>query len=141
MTASGTPADLYGTPTGPEAARFFGDANVVAATALDGVATCPLGAVALREGADLDGPVTLLLRPEQLELTPDSSGERYRACVESLTYHGHDTLARVRSVADPATELVVRVVGEHDLQVGQQVGVRATGSAVAWPATSTVTDA
>jgi len=89
------------------------------ATVHNGLARCALGTVALQNGAP-DGPVTVLLRPEQIMLTEDPAGTPAR--VTHLNYYGHDAtiglsllpdgphvLARTTSRDLPATENSVRL--------------------------------
>jgi iron(III) transport system ATP-binding protein len=84
------PADLYARPATPWVAQFVGDANLLAATSVAGVATTPIGRVPLQTHAE--GPVAVLLRPEELRLT--AGGD---AVVELVEFYGHDTVYLVRT--------------------------------------------
>ncbi|HEV7717632.1 MAG TPA: ABC transporter ATP-binding protein [Arsenicitalea sp.] len=64
----GTPRELYLRPNDAMIAAFLGDAIVLPATAESGWAQCLLGRVRLG-GGDQDGPVRIMLRPEQVLLS------------------------------------------------------------------------
>ena len=66
--AHGSPADLYRTPISAAAARYLGDANLLAATVDAGVARCALGVVQLKNAERRTVLATILVRPEQLRL-------------------------------------------------------------------------
>ncbi|MET0903674.1 MAG: ABC transporter ATP-binding protein [Acidimicrobiales bacterium] len=84
------PATLYTRPATPWVAGFVGDANLLAAEADGSRATTPVGPVPLLDPHH--GSTTVLLRPEELELT--GGGE---AVVELTEYYGHDTMYLVRT--------------------------------------------
>ncbi|HXZ66365.1 MAG TPA: ABC transporter ATP-binding protein [Streptosporangiaceae bacterium] len=140
------PHDLYMRPADPALARFVGDANI-----LDGqltgagqngraVATI-LGTLAVEPGSELSpdsGPVTVLLRPEQLEIVsaaPAQPGEPgcLAGHVVACDYYGHDAVVRVRpdDQHGPA-EVIVRTTGGPQLPAGAPVLVRARGPVIAW---------
>ena len=101
-----TPADLYAHPASPWVAGFVGDANLVDAAASGGSAATPAGSVALRAAAD--GPVTVLLRPEELRLT--AGGD---AVVELTEYYGHDTVYLVRPASGERLRVRAGSAPEH----------------------------
>jgi iron(III) transport system ATP-binding protein len=119
------PEDLYGRPVDADLARFVGDANLLEGV-LDGrlvktlLGSLPLDSAAVDLGPA--GQVTVLIRPEQIELAaadgltsqPMSDGhpgqvisDGYPARVMSYGYHGHDAIVRVRP--DHAPDALVRV--------------------------------
>jgi iron(III) transport system ATP-binding protein len=97
-----TPADLYSNPADPWIAEFLGAADVLPATGHRGYADTPLG----RFKTDLRGPVVVVVRPEDVQL---SMGEAPNAVVAHTEFFGHDQLvtvafpggARVRSRIGP----------------------------------------
>jgi iron(III) transport system ATP-binding protein len=97
-----TPADLYSKPADPWVAEFLGDADVLHATGHRGYADTPLG----RFKTDLRGPLVVIVRPEDVQL---SMGEAPNAVVAHTEFFGHDQLvtlalaggARVRSRIGP----------------------------------------
>ncbi len=54
---------------------------------------CALGSLAL-QGAAQDGPIAVLIRPEQIVLSEDAAATA--ACVEHLNYYGHDATIALR---------------------------------------------
>lgn len=97
-----TPAELYSKPASPWIAEFLGDADVIPATAHRGYADTPLG----RFKTDLKGPVLVVIRPENVQI---SLGEASNAVVANVEFFGHDQLVtlavgggtRVRSRIGP----------------------------------------
>jgi hypothetical protein len=80
--------------------------------------------------------VTVLIRPEQLELEPPGSGGPGSLPGEVLSYgyHGHDAVVRVRPEHDSGTPVImVRTVGGQHLAPGSPVTVRAHGPVITWP--------
>jgi hypothetical protein len=83
--------------------------------------------------------VTVLIRPEQIDIMPNEDG--LTAHVTSYRYHGHDAVlvARLQDEAG-ADPVVVRIIGgSHrpvapQLSVGAVVTLRARGPVFAWPA-------
>jgi len=141
------PHELYTRPADPALARFVGDANIVAGqlTTAAGqagrmVATI-LGRLAVYEGSAVTadpGPVTVLIRPEQLEIVASEPGTGdYPDClagrVIGCDYYGHDAVVRVQPDGQPAgDEVIVRTTGGPQLPAGAPVVVRARGPVIAW---------
>jgi iron(III) transport system ATP-binding protein len=67
----GSPRDLYLSPKDRDTAAFLGDAIIIPAELGDGWARCELGRIAANTG-ERRGPAEIMLRPEQLRLTPIS---------------------------------------------------------------------
>ena len=107
----------------PWLAGFVGDANVLPGRADGGSADTALGAVPLR--APANGPVEVLVRPEQVRLEPGGEAE-----VGLVEYYGHDTVY----VLDVGGLLVRSREGGVPLhRPGDRVtAVYAGGPAVAW---------
>ena len=144
------PEELYARPADPELARFVGEANLVEgqlaeATAADApagrVVETILGRLPL-ESADAawaSGPVTVLIRPEQLELVSSSEPRAGNAAqglagrVLACEYYGHDTIVQVQPDDGPAgPPLTIRSAGGAQLPPGSPVVVRARGPVLAW---------
>ncbi|MDB5563251.1 MAG: transporter ATP-binding protein [Hyphomicrobiales bacterium] len=64
----GTPRELYLRPNDAMIAAFLGDTIVLPATAANGSAECLLGRIRLAD-AERNGPLQIMLRPEQVVLT------------------------------------------------------------------------
>jgi len=119
VTQLDTPAHVYDSPADAVTAAFVGEAVLLPADVRAGLAHCALGDVPLQEPT-ADGPITVLLRPEQIELTDGNTGIPAR--VTHLNYYGHDAtialsvvpdgprvLARTSSRALPAPDTVVHL--------------------------------
>ena len=150
IVAAGSPVELYRAPANAVAARFLGEANLLDGT-IDGTgdgtvgggrARCALGSLPLLDRALADralpvrapnqGLVTVLVRPEQVLVAlqaPD--GGSVPGIVDTLDFHGHDSLARV--VLGDSTRLTARLVGEHGVREGDRVHVAVDGAVIAWP--------
>jgi len=129
------PQDLYDHPADAGLARFIGDANLIDGFSRHGRADTPLGMLAVRDGLPAaPGPVTVLIRPEQLAVRPGRDGPGTRGQVISTSFHGHDTVIRV-SPGDHAlpSPLVVRVCGNPRLMPGSAVTLTIREPVCAWP--------
>jgi iron(III) transport system ATP-binding protein len=127
-----TPAELYREPIDPDLARFVGEAVLVKGHAAGGNATGILGALPLA-GKVCEGPVTVLLRPEQIRLLPLDQAP-LRARVAKVTFYGHDAVVMLTlgSDAEPL-QLAARVAGHMTPRVGEEVGLTVEGKVVAFP--------
>jgi iron(III) transport system ATP-binding protein len=145
------PQDLYDRPADADIARFIGDANLLEGVPGTGTVDTILGRLPVEPGC-LDspgggrpGPVTVLVRPEQVELhpgdsspgSPGPSGSRngeLAGRVVAYGYHGHDAVIHVRPEHEAgAPVIVVRIVGGSQLPPGSPVTLRARGPVLAWP--------
>ena len=115
------PAAIYQRPATRWIADFVGDANMLAADASGGRARSALGTLAI--DTPLDGPVDLLLRPEQLTIRPleSEAPSGAAATVELVEYYGHDHVTIV--VLDDDSRLRVRAPGPPAFDRGQRVEV------------------
>jgi iron(III) transport system ATP-binding protein len=139
------PEDLYCRPVDAELASFVGEANVLEGVLNGAVVKTLLGNLPLDSAAaalGTAGQVTVLIRPEQIDLAagdgPGAGGELAPADgltgrVTSYGYHGHDAVLRVQPdhTLDDRT-IVVRIVGGRHLPVGSPVTLRAHGPVFAW---------
>jgi iron(III) transport system ATP-binding protein len=133
-----TPRQLYQCPADPQTASFVGTANLVAGT-WDGTrVTTTLGHHGIHDAqqAPAPGQVTVLIRPEQICLTPPGS-DAIPGRVTATHYYGHDALVVVRPDApgDPhgnAGELRVRVSQGDPPEPGEFVSLAVHGSVAAW---------
>jgi iron(III) transport system ATP-binding protein len=135
VLARADPRSLYRDPPGLLAAKSIGEANILAAVVHREQAHCALGTVHLRveEQARADGPVRLLLRPEQLALHLRPANGTVPATVIGLRYHGHEGLAQLELSHPDQETVLVRIAGDLLLAQGQDVWVEASGPAHAWP--------
>jgi iron(III) transport system ATP-binding protein len=127
VVQSGPPAELYETPATRWLAGFVGDANFLPGVAAGSVANTVLGPIELREPHD--GPVDVLVRPEQISVeAPDGVAAR----VELVEYLGHGTtyLLDVDGAALRARRPSLPVMARGDAAAVRYVG----GPAVAFAA-------
>ena len=141
-----TPEDLYSRPVDAGLARFVGDANLLEGVLNGGLVKTLLGNLPLDSaalGLGTAGQVTVLIRPERIEL---AAADGLPGRVMSYGYHGHDAIVRVEldHVPGPAAPIqpahapddrtiVVRIAGGPHLPVGSAVTLRARGPVFAWP--------
>jgi iron(III) transport system ATP-binding protein len=124
----GTPADLYGNPARRFVAEFVGDADLVPGES-DGERVITVLGTARVAGAGPSGAVEVVVRPENVRLRLDGSGN---GTVERITYYGHDQVVdvalgdggRVRSRIGPGAAF----------HVGDRVAVQVVGDVVVFPA-------
>ena len=136
-----SPQEVYTRPVDVGVAGFVGQANLIPAMASGGTARSVLGDLRMAAGPEFDGPVVILVRPEQLRLSAPGGSGLLAGVVTHQEYYGHDAVVRVRltdqSQVRPADdgealeELVVRTEG-HDLPaVGDLVCLRVEGEVLA----------
>ncbi|MEW2474246.1 ABC transporter ATP-binding protein [Micromonospora gifhornensis] len=129
------PTTIYREPVDAWVAGFVGDAVLLPAVVEQGSARTALGLLPVT-GPVTDGPVTVLVRPEQVRVAAGSAG--VTASVLRHDFHGHDALIGLR-LAD-GTRITARILdGGADWPVGGQVTVHVDGPARAFPAQTTST--
>lgn len=121
-----TPFEAYRSPASAWTAAFLGEANFLDGIAQGGRATTPLGEVSLT--SDAVGPVSVMLRPEQLTLGPEGISVR----VTRVRYGGHDAIVEL-STTD-GRSLLARVHADSVPAVGDVTAAQASGIGVAYPA-------
>jgi iron(III) transport system ATP-binding protein len=134
----GSPRDLYARPADLFTATFLGDAVVLDGRCHGGRARCALGEVPVPAGTP-DGPVRLMLRPEQLRVEPsDGSGV---GRVSALDFRGGSTTVGVEldapAGATPRPPLEIRQPGDVVLPVGARVDLTCLAPATAFPVEGT----
>ncbi len=110
----GPPTDLYRRPADAWTARFLGDADLFEGVAAAGRVT--VGAGTFTTG--LDGPVTVMIRPETVGLAADPAGV---GLVKDREYYGHDQLVTV--VLPDGSQLRSRIGPVPDLVPGDRVAL------------------
>lgn len=124
VVQQGAPAEVYRRPADTWTASFLGETVLLDGSATGDRAATALGEVPLDRPAS--GAVTVMLRPEQLAL----GGPGLQAEVSRVRYGGHDALVELR--VDGETGLVARVQADGIPRVGERIGVRVRGTAVAY---------
>jgi iron(III) transport system ATP-binding protein len=145
------PLELYSRPVDADLARFVGDANLLEGTRHDGVVDTVLGRLAVESlvpvpaaspGAGHQAtpgplPVTVLVRPEHIELLPDDRGTAHAdgpaGRVIDCEFYGHDAVLRVRLESGDPGMIIVRTAGSHQLPPGSAVRLKARGPVLTWP--------
>lgn len=128
----GAPWAVYDDPTTLNVARFIGDLVELPVTEMQGAsAHTAVGWVPIRDHSESESRSgRVVLRPEQLVLVagrgvgPEPQG--VPGTVESIRYHGHDSLTSVRLDGGPLVD--VRSAGGAGVAVGDLVRVVVTGT-------------
>jgi len=130
------PLDLYTQPADPELARFVGEANLVDGVLGDDAVETILGSLPVHSGARAalsPGRVTVLVRPEQIDIAARNGIAGLAGRIVAYGYHGHDAVVHVIPDAEPgAPAIVVRMLGGCDLPAGSPVTLHARGPVLAW---------
>ncbi|MGY1781793.1 ABC transporter ATP-binding protein [Geodermatophilus sp. SYSU D01036] len=120
------PRTLYREPRDLDVAAFVGEAVVLDGVAAGGRVASELGELALALSCP-DGPVRVMLRPEQLRLTAGPG-----ARVRGVDFYGHD--ARVELELPSGRRVSARTEGAELPPPGAEVTVTVQGPAVPFPA-------
>lgn len=115
----GSPQEVYDRPRTAFVAQFLGRTNLLLGSAGGDTAQTPLGILRLANPAN--GPVTLSVRPEHVEMTPPD-GTCPQGSVVRREYKGHDVTYRVRI---GLAEYLVQTPFDASVRVGDVVGLRA----------------
>ncbi len=93
----------------------MGDANVLAGSLTGERVTTALGTHEFEtsNAALSGGPVTVLIRPEQLLLTAANANDGVAAQVLDANFHGHDTVLHVRCRSLDDSVMTVRMLGRE----------------------------
>ena len=125
------PEELYRRPVDAALAQFVGAAVLLPGVASAGFADCALGRLALaRPGAD--GPVEVMVRPEQIRLEPVARIGAVKAKVLAITYFGHDASVEMSLEAD-TMPVTVRVAGHMAPRPGTEAWLSVEGVVMAYP--------
>ncbi len=120
------PRDLYSTPADAAVAQFVGGAAILPATVRGGVARCALGDAPVT-GTVRDGEVEVVIRPEQVTITPGRG-----ARVRDVSFYGHDAAVHLELLPG-GPSLVARVPGLAAPEPGTEVGVGVAGAVFVLP--------
>jgi iron(III) transport system ATP-binding protein len=145
LTQIGPPRQIYEAPLDLTTAAFVGEAVTLPGVLTGLVAECALGAVPVQPlqppaGAGRGSAGTVLLRPEQIELTESpaaGSGEADPAVsgiVEDVDYYGHDTMLAIRLDEPGSSVISLRHTGAAAPEAGAKVGLRVRGAGRWFPA-------
>jgi iron(III) transport system ATP-binding protein len=135
VAQAASPRDLYESPVDPDLARFVGEANLIEGTSYGSTAETSLGWLELRDGhRPARQQITVLVRPEQLRVTPPpGGGPGVAARVVEAGFHGHDALVNLVTEDAAAAPMIARVVGGMRLEAGARVTIKVVGPVHCWP--------
>ena len=125
------PEKLYRQPADAALAQFVGEAVLLPGLVAGGLATCALGRLELALPAP-DGPVEVMVRPEQIRFEPRTSAGAARAQVLAVTYYGHDATI-ILSLDVEGRQVTTRVAGHMAPPQGAQAWLSVEGSVMAYP--------
>ena len=133
LTQVADPVTLYRRPRNADLARFVGEAVLLPGMARNGQATCLLGRLPLSPGAP-EGPVEVLVRPEQIRLAPGTEGG-VRARILGVTFYGRDASVSLL-VTDRGEQrtIIARVAGHAAPAPGTDVALSVEGEVTTFPA-------
>jgi len=132
-----SPELLYRHPADAELAQFVGEAVLLPGVSAGETVTCSLGRLPLA-AAMPEGPVEVLIRPEQIRLTPGpeegaSTAGGIRAQVIEVEFYGHDASVKLRVLgASQPLALLARVPGYMAPRQGEEVSLFVRGQVVAY---------
>jgi iron(III) transport system ATP-binding protein len=133
----GPPSALYLRPVDAATAQFLGETIVLPAQLGQGWATCALGVIAVND-SERSGPAQIMLRPEQLQLTPvpaeplDPDAEACYGVVEDIDFGGALCGLTVRLLGEDqvgAAPLLVRSPAIYIPPLGSTVQITVMGQA------------
>jgi iron(III) transport system ATP-binding protein len=129
-----SPKHLYHHPVDAELARLVGGANLIDGVARGRVVETALGTLGVRE--DLvdapQGPVTVLVRPEQVVLSTETNAPGVRGRVAHVHFHGHDAQVRVALETSKPLMVTARVLGRTTIATDSDVVVSVDGPVETW---------
>jgi iron(III) transport system ATP-binding protein len=130
------PRELYLRPADPDVAHFVGDANLVEGVADGKTVVTPFGRSRVEWAGEVPGPsesVTVLVRPEQLDILAEDEAEGVPGRIEHVDYHGHDAVVQVRADGVLGGQLVVvRTGADSEPAVDSRVTLVARGPLTSW---------
>jgi iron(III) transport system ATP-binding protein len=133
------PRELYLRPADPDVAHFVGDSNLVEGVADGETVVTPFGRAPADWGGEVPAPsesVTVLVRPEQLEIVAEDAVARVVGVpgrIEHIDYHGHDAVVQVRADGMLGGRLVVvRTGADTEPAVESRVTLVARGPLTSW---------
>jgi iron(III) transport system ATP-binding protein len=130
-----SPQQIYSRPLDADLAHFVGDVNLIAGSFDGHTVTTRLGQLTLHDSivASATGTAaTVMVRPEQLTISPGQPGQPGSCEIVDHEFYGHDAIVRVKPLQGDAPVLVVRVRGGIEWVRGSVVTLSVDGPVVAW---------
>lgn len=128
-----TPEELYHRPASPYVADFVGDAVFCPGIAEAGRVHCALGALTLA-AAGLTGPVSVMIRPEQIRLGSAGALNAVPALLKDVAFYGRDAVVTLGLEGALAGDVTARVFSQAVPPPGAKVWLTVEGKVVAYPA-------
>ena len=130
------PQALYHHPATPELANFVGAAVFFPGFAGGGKVRCVLGELPLGNAA-LNGPVEVMIRPEQIKITTGAITDGVPAVIDHVTFYGHDAVIRLSVLLpendpQPVRDVTARIFSQAVPEPGEKVWLKVEGEVVAY---------
>ena len=113
----GPPRDFYEKPADAQVARFFGATNFIPGIKQGHVVKTEMGRVEVLETAVADGPVTLTIRPEAIEIGANGHNN-FPAKVHTNRFHGQSSKCQVH-IKDTQLQILTHPFNAY--QSGQEI--------------------
>jgi iron(III) transport system ATP-binding protein len=133
-----SPEELYRRPLDAALARFVGEAVLLPGVASGAIVTCALGRLQ-RASPGADGPVEVMVRPEQIRSASAPSAGAVKAKVLGVTFFGHDAAVQAALAAD-STPVIARVAGHTTPQANAEAWLVVEGAVMAYPRTAALAE-
>jgi iron(III) transport system ATP-binding protein len=131
-----SPHTLYSRPVDADLAHFVGDVNLLAGSFDGDGVTTALGRLSLHDSPTTSArgaSATVMIRPEQLLLSPGQADDPSACEVADQEFYGHDAIVRLKPLhAAGAEVLVARVRGGVEWPRGAVAAVAVDGPVIAW---------
>jgi iron(III) transport system ATP-binding protein len=130
-----SPHALYSRPADADLAHFVGDVNMLVGTVDGACVATALGRLPLADASAVTAgsSATVMVRPEQLLLSPATPHDAVTCRIVEKEFYGHDAIVRIQSVGDEAAPIfTVRVRGGTDWPIGSLAHVDVDGAVLAW---------
>jgi putative spermidine/putrescine transport system ATP-binding protein len=115
----GTPRDIYFTPTSRFVAEFVGAANIVEASAANGILTLPGGHLGMSDVAAA-GPVIAMIRPESIAVVA-AEGASLSGRIDGVSFIGDRQRLTVSGVT--ARPLMIDAPNSLAVKIDERIGI------------------
>jgi ABC-type Fe3+/spermidine/putrescine transport system ATPase subunit len=123
------PRELYTRPASCAIAKFFGNQNFIQGVRRGSLVETAFGPVCLREPSP-EGPVTLTIRPERVQIAPANGHAGLMGEVVKRTYVGTHLRVSVRLSTETVLDALTDAM--HEVTLGERVQVTLPAEAL-WP--------
>jgi iron(III) transport system ATP-binding protein len=130
-----SPQTVYARPLDADLAHFVGEVNLLSGSFDGDAVSTALGRLSLHDSPDsnpLGAAATVMVRPEQLLLSPGTAADPAACEVIDHEFYGHDAIVRLRPLHADTPVLVVRIRGGAEWPPGSVATVSVDGPVIAW---------